>query len=104
LVCGDTYVTGSKVFRGAAFEVSFSNWLHKTVQALSAEEALLLGSAVEDIGTHSIRKGTGTAANSQPGGPSATSVRLRMDHTLGGVEDRYIYEGEGSDQLLGEPD
>ena len=101
IVTSDNCNSDSRVFRGMAVEVTFSKWLQTTISRLSPSELVELGTKVEDIGTHSIRKGTSTHASSQPGGPSTTSIRLRMDHSLGNVEDRYIYEGDGSDQLLG---
>jgi hypothetical protein len=82
-------------------ESTFSNWLKKVVRAMTAEELLELGMEADDIGTHSVRKGAGTYCSSQPSGPNPQSIRLRMDHSIGSVESRYIFEGEGTDQMLG---
>ena len=35
------------------------------------------------------------------GGPSAVSIHLRYGWSLGGANDRYLFGGEESDQLLG---
>ena len=91
----------TRVFQVACMESTFSNWLKKVVRGLTAEELLELGMEAEDIGTHSIRKGAGTYCSSQPSGPNPQSIRLRMDHSIGNVESRYIFEGEGTDQMLG---
>jgi hypothetical protein len=47
------------------------------------------------------RKGVVTYILSFPGGPSAIAAYLRARWSLGNVQHRYIFEGEGSDQLCG---
>jgi hypothetical protein len=60
-----------------------------------------LGCAPEDIGAHSLRKGSSTYALGQVNGPSPVSVFLRMGQSLGQLKDRYIYHAEGADHLCG---
>lgn len=48
-----------------------------------------------------IRKGVVTYSLSFPGGPNAVAAYLRARWSLGAVQQRYVFEGEGSDQFLG---
>jgi hypothetical protein len=60
------------------------------------EEFRTQGIDIDDIGSHSIRKGATTWISSQPGGPSSMSICIRGGWTLGGVKDVYMtYEAEG---------
>ncbi len=54
-----------------------------------------------DVGTHSIRKGSSTYLNSFPSGPTEVSSFLHAGWSRGAVRSRYIFAGEGSDQLCG---
>ena len=87
------------LFEGADQEDRYGKILSTVLQNLP--EALLstLGAKRTDIGTHSARKGAPTFALSMPGGPSPVSVFLRAGWSLGNVKDRYIFEGEGADQV-----
>ena len=89
------------VFQVECMESTFSNWIRKVAGSFTPEDLLELGMEAEDVGTHSIRKGAGTFCSSQPSGPNPQTVRLRMDHCIGNTESRYIFEGEGTDQMLG---
>jgi len=89
------------VFQVECMESTFSNWIRKVAGSFTPEDLLELGMEAEDLGTHSIRKGAGTFCSSQPSGPNPQTVRLRMDHSIGSTESRYIFEGEGTDQMLG---
>jgi len=55
------------------------------------------GMVAEDIGTHSMRKGSATYASSgSTSCPSSTSIHLRAGWALGGVQDTYLrYEAAG---------
>lgn len=48
-----------------------------------------------------FRKGGVTYVLSFPGGPNVVAAFLRARWSLGSVQQRYIFEGEGSDQLCG---
>ena len=48
-----------------------------------------------------IRKGVTSYVLSFPGGPSSVSVFLRAGWSLGNVQQRYVFEGDGSDEYLG---
>ena len=61
----------------------------------------MLGALVILLGTHSSRKGSATHASSFPGGPSTISVFLRAGWAIGQVQQRYIFAGQGADQLVG---
>ena len=56
---------------------------------------------IVDLGTHSIRKGVSTFLSGIPGGPTAISIYLRAGWSLGNVQNRYILDGGGGDQLCG---
>jgi len=47
------------------------------------------------------RKGVCTYVLSFPGGPTAVATYLRAGWSLGNTQQRYIHEGDGSDQLAG---
>ncbi|EEY56557.1 uncharacterized protein PITG_10103 [Phytophthora infestans T30-4] len=61
---------------------SFGRLLRRVIKSLGEEELCILGCIPEDIGTHSLRKGSSSYA-------------------LGQLKDRYIHFGEGADQLCG---
>lgn len=50
---------------------------------------------------HVHRKGGVTYVLSFPGGPSPVAAYLRARWSLGAVQQRYVFEGEGADQLCG---
>jgi hypothetical protein len=90
------------LFRGSRTESKFSNWLQKQLKRTSSEVQALIDGSAEDIGTHSFRKGVVTFVLSFPGGPSVIVAYLRACWSLGQVQHRYIFEGEGgADQFLG---
>ncbi|ETV73046.1 hypothetical protein H257_12083 [Aphanomyces astaci] len=91
--------TSTLVF-GANAKERFSAWLTKTCQ-VHRDEIVALGLSVEDLGTHSFRKGVATAITNTPGGPPMTSVWLRAGWSLGNVQGRYIFSGTGGDQFVG---
>jgi hypothetical protein len=61
---------------------------------MSDADLLLLGQAIEDIGTHSGRKGAGTFCLGQVNGPNPITVSLRMGHSIGQLRDKYIFTSE----------
>ncbi|KAF4150570.1 hypothetical protein GN958_ATG00232, partial [Phytophthora infestans] len=80
---------------------SFGRLLRRVIESLGEEELCILGCIQEDIGTHSLRKGSSSYALGQVSGPTPVSIYLRMGQSLGKLKDRYIHFGEGADQLCG---
>ena len=90
-----------QVFAGSNSKDRFGRLLQRVLLSLNKSELQQLGCSVDDIGTHSIRKGSSTFALGQVSGPTPVSVFLRMGQTLGQLKDRYIHVSEGADQLCG---
>ncbi|KAH9151940.1 hypothetical protein AeRB84_005565 [Aphanomyces euteiches] len=78
----------------------FSSWLSRAC-AENRQQFELLGLPIEDFGTHSFRKGVASEISNTPGGPPAVNVWLRAGWTLGSVQGRYIFAGDGGDQFVG---
>jgi hypothetical protein len=89
------------LFEGSMMESKFGKWLSRLLQSLSPTEKMELGVSIEDLGTHSCRKGVATYVSSNPSGPSMVSIFLRAGWSLGNVQQRYIFAGNGADQLVG---
>jgi hypothetical protein len=87
------------MFEGRDQEDRYSKLLASVLENLPESMQAELGAKRSDIGTHSARKGAPTYALSMPGGPSPVSVFLRAGWSLGNVKDRYIFEGDGADQV-----
>ena len=60
-----------------------------------------MGLIIDEIGTHSFRKGIATYLGGHPGGPNSVAVWLRAGWSLGSVQSRYIFESSGGDQFVG---
>ncbi len=91
-----------KLFDGENQEDRYSKLLTRTLQSMPDSLAAHLGAKRDEIGTHGAgRKGPASFVLAHPGGPTAVSVYLRAGWSLGNVQDRYIFEGEGSDQFCG---
>ena len=90
-----------QLFIGTDSKGRFCSLLHTVLGILDAVQKSMLGCLVADIGAHSTRKGGATYTLGQVGGPNAPTVFLRMNHTMGNVRDRYIYQCDGGDQLCG---
>ena len=52
------------------------------------------------IGTHSFRKGVASFLASCPDDPGAISIFLRAGWTLGAVQSRYLFAGQGGKSLI----
>lgn len=91
----------AKIFPGNCDSNKFSNWLTKTLENSDPSENDIFGCAVSDIGTHSLRKGAATYVCGLGYGVDSITVKLRMDHTIGSVDDKYIYSQGGSDKCVG---
>ena len=90
-----------QLFIGTDSKGRFCSLLHTVLDLLTAMQRALLGCEVDDIGAHSTRKGSSSYSLGQVGGPNAPTVFLRMNHTMGNVRDRYIFQCDGGDQLCG---
>jgi hypothetical protein len=90
-----------QLYLGTNSKNRFGNILRSQLNHLSASEEQILGCPKQDIGAHSLRKGSSTYALGQVNGPTPVAVFLRMGQTLGKLKDRYIHLSEGSDQLCG---
>ena len=62
---------------------------------------ILFGNDVEDLGTHSHRKGSVTMLLCIIDGPNPCAVYIRAGWSLGNTQDRYIMGGGGEDELCG---
>lgn len=96
-----TGVGTQQLFTGTKSKDRFSHNLRAILSGLSDEEEVILGCDWRDIGTHSCRKGGCTYCLGQVQGPSPVTVYIRMGHSLGKLKDRYVFAGDGADQLCG---
>ena len=86
------------LFSGSSTEARFGKWLRE-VLGHSATSLQALGNASVDLGSHSFRKGVATHVAACPAGPSPVNVFLRAGWSLGAVTSRYIFAGQGGDQV-----
>ena len=77
----------------------FSKWL-KVLLVAGAEMLSAMCIIIDDIGTHSFRKGIATYLSGMVGGPSPVNIYLRAGWSLGNQK-RYILAGGGGDELCG---
>lgn len=90
------------LFPGGSANKNFCTWLYQLIKnPQSGFDLSNLGSNPDDIGTHSIRKGAATYVCGLTEGPQSDTIKLRMDHTLGKVDDMYLYIQSGADKLVG---
>jgi hypothetical protein len=89
------------VFDGSDSQGRYSAVLKKAIQALPPAQMLKLGCRADQIGTHSIRKGSASYCAGLVNGPSIVQVFLRAGWSLGQVQDRYLFAAAGGDQLTG---
>ncbi|ETO66399.1 hypothetical protein F444_16435 [Phytophthora nicotianae P1976] len=100
--CPERSIGGKQqLFIGSDSKDRFGRLLRRVIGSLREEELRELSCTPEDIGTHSLRKGSSSYALGQVNGPTPVSVYLRMGQSLGRLKDRYIHFGEGADQLCG---
>lgn len=90
-----------KVFPAATSDDTFSDWMRVTVDGLAVDPDVLLSIPPNRISTHSLRKGAATYVDGQCDGPNTDSIKLRMEHKLGGCDYRYIFRGAGNDMYVG---
>ena len=96
--------SSSNIFDGDFQEDRFAHLLQTALSKLPEQcvKKLTHVGAVEDIGTHSLRKGSVSYVLSLIGGPSVIQVFLRACWSLGNVLDRYIFADAGGDQFVGQ--
>jgi hypothetical protein len=90
-----------RLFEGAFCDDKFGEWLTGVLQALSPSQMATLALDIKDIGSHSIRKGVASFLSNIPGGASMVAIFLRVGWSLGNVPQRYLFAGEGGDNLVG---
>ena len=99
---GRTEGGNQQLFEGTDNKGRFARHMHTALHTgMSDAQKSQLGSAPEDIAPHSARKGSSSMCLGQVAGPSPVTVFLRMSQTLGQLKDRYIFQGDGADQLCG---
>jgi hypothetical protein len=88
--CGTTFTHSNRpehgrqqLFSGTDSKDRFGKLLRRLLDGLSDDELRILGCPSEDIGAHSLRKGSSTYALGQVNGPNPVSVFLRMGRSLG---------------------
>ena len=94
---------GSRLFPGSSDSVAqrFSD-LMKTVLVEHEKEVRRMGFPnIDDIGTHSIRKGVSTYLASLPGGPPPAALSVRGGWSMGQVKDIYFDHSNGGDEFTG---
>lgn len=99
--CSSLDFRNHQLFNGTDSKNRFSRHLQSTMSKCSASERLQLGAYISELGTHSLRKGSGTYCLGQCGGPNPVSVSLRMGQSIGQIREKYIFTGDGADQLCG---
>ena len=80
-------------------ENRFGKWLALTIKN-QASNLAIFGIMLIKIGTHSFRKGVASFLASCPDGPGAISIFLRAGWTLGAVQSRYLFAGQGGKSLI----
>ena len=69
--------------------------------SLQENESSCLGCKPNEIGTQSIRKGAATYCTGMMNGPSIVQIFIRAGWSLGQIQDRYLFNGNGGDQFVG---
>jgi hypothetical protein len=99
--CFNTQQTaGGLLFPGNGQDARFSIILARLLLS-KKREVELMGYNVDDLGTHSIRKGAVSYLASLPGGPPAASTCIRAGWTMGKVRDIYMRYVTSGDQFVG---
>lgn len=102
-VCSEENITSNtfQIFPSGTADSSFSNWIKSVLSNLSEDEISLVNVPADRIGTHSLRKGGATYVFGVTDGPDSDTVKMRMEHSLGGTDDRYIFRRAGADKYVG---
>jgi hypothetical protein len=89
------------VFDGTNNSSRFSEVLLRTIGLVPDTDVHLLGGEKKQLGTHSVRKGAASYCAGMMNVPSTVQVFLRAGWSLGNVQDRYLFAGQGGDQFTG---
>lgn len=89
------------MFGGGSPENKFSKWLTGLYDSFSEARQMEMGLMLDELGTHSFRKGAATYAQSKNSGPSMISIYHRAGWSIGNVQQRYIFPTEAGDQMVG---
>jgi len=87
-----------RLFEGEHQNMHFSKVLSRLLETLQDGQLL---SDLEDIGTHSFRKGAATYLLNEVDGANPVQVYLRCEWSLGKVKDQYVFSTRGGDKLTG---
>ena len=90
-----------QLFNGSNAKDRFGECLRRVLQSLTENELNALGCPAAEVGAYSLRKGSTSSLAGCPGGPSSMQIMMRMGHSLGKLNDRYISQDTGGDQLCG---
>ena len=90
-----------RLFDGEHSAARFSSLLRSALVALSGDDLTAMGCPINDIGTHSTRKGAASYCAGFINGPSTLQIFLRAGWSIGNVPNRYIFAASGRDQLAG---
>jgi hypothetical protein len=90
-----------RIFDGSNNDSRWSDVLKRTLASLPESDVRMLGGAKNEMGTHSVRKGSATYCTGMVNGPSPVQVYLRAGWSLGDTQNRYLFSGAGGDQLTG---
>lgn len=93
----------NSLFEGTEQEKRWQNTFNRLLSSLSESERAILGdnTNASDYCTHSCRKGSISYVSGLKDGPATHAIFLRAGWTLGAVQQRYIFEGQGGDQFAG---
>jgi integrase len=80
-----------RIFDGKNDNTRFGKNLHSFIAKLSAEDRNILNGLIDNIGSHSGRKGAGSYVLGQVAGPNPVTVSLRMGHSIGNVSPHLVY-------------
>lgn len=96
----DQLAATGMLFPGEQQQQRFGKMLAKILRE-HRDEVTAMGYDVENLGTHSIRKGASTYLTSLPGGPSVAATCIRGGWTMGHIKDRYFRYFDTGDQFVG---
>eukprot|EP00834_Sanchytrium_tribonematis_P008005 NODE_831_length_3642_cov_0.596669.p1 type:complete len:758 gc:universal NODE_831_length_3642_cov_0.596669:113-2386(+) len=102
LLCFPLAAEQIKLFPGNTQYQRFSKLLNKLMEDECAEELEQRGLDLDDIGTHSIRKGASTYVSSgSTACPSASAIQIRAGWSLPGVQNTYLRYDSAGDMHVG---
>ena len=94
-----------KFFDGDDQKQKYRHLLNKIYETFNddpnVDVEILFGCTVDELGTHSHRKGSVTMLLGIIDGPNPCAVYIRACWSLGNTQDRYVMGGGGADELCG---